>query len=322
MKLNHYQILVRIGLISIIIIGILVWKSTITNKLSLMQIVMCDVGQGDGILFSKGSFQILVDAGPDEAILACLSKVMPPLDTSLEVVIATHADADHIGGMKHVFQQYQISLLLTPAWGRSTQVYTDFLSSVRQQISHGLKVYSPQAGDVIHFGPDIWCNIISPEKAWGDPNLFLMPTTETQLLDILALQSDDERATNDGSIGTILYYGQVSVLLTGDMEMLAEKAALKAGLIPDVDMLKVGHHGAKTSTSEEFLRVSKPEMSLVSAGRKNSYGHPAAEVITRLRSVGSQVKQTNEHGAITVMSDGTSYWLSGDEKKYGQASAR
>jgi len=109
-----------------------------------------------------------------------------------------------------------------------------------------------------------------------------------------------------------LQIGQIKILLTGDLEVEGELALIESNLLEDIDILKVGHHGAKTSTSDEFLTIVKPETSVISVGKTNSYGHPSLDVINSLMQFGSKVLRTDEIGTIELVSDGEKYWMKGD----------
>lgn len=282
------------------------------RKISWLRLVVCDVGQGDAILLTRGYTQILIDGGPDTRVVTCLQQHLPLFDRHLELVIGTHADQDHIGGLPTVFKYYHVEKLLTPAWGRSTQAYRTFLRAAHLEMQQGMQYYPPQRGRTWEFGDDLKLTEISPEVAWGDPNLFSTTITETLLSDILEVQTADKRATNDGSIGTLVNYGDWSVLLTGDMEVAAETAALNAGLIPDVNAIKVGHHGAKTSSTPAFIKAAHPEMAIISAGRRNRYGHPHSRVMTLLKMAGCRVLQTSVLGTVQIATDGQRYWVMGE----------
>ncbi len=279
------------------------------RKLSWLRMVVCDVGQGDAILLTRGYTQVLIDAGPDQQVITCLQQHLPLFDRQLELVIGTHADQDHIGGLSAVLTHYQVLSLLTPAWGRPTQAYQDFLHAAHLEIQQGMLYYPPQRGRIWRLGSDLELKEIAPEVSWGDPNLFSTTITETLLSDTLEAQASDKRATNDGSIGTLVTYRDWSVLLTGDMEESAETAALTAGLIPDVNVIKAGHHGAKTSSTPAFIEVARPEMAVISAGRKNRYGHPHSRVLALFEQLHCRVLQTSELGTVQIATDGHQYWV-------------
>ncbi|HLD22268.1 MAG TPA: ComEC/Rec2 family competence protein [Patescibacteria group bacterium] len=277
-----------ISIISIIVIFvgycIYVWKPSTSQNLS---IYMLNVGQGDSfyIRTPKGN-DILIDGGPNRSVLSELGEVMPPYDRELELVIATHPDADHIAGLTELPDQLKIHTLFT----NGTETHTPFFESLAKwEKKHHIQVYVPYRGMRFDVEEGVWLE-------------FLHPNPQAYHQDV-----------NDDSIMFILHYNQFSALFTGDApkeieEEVVEHYSLFGITTVDIDLLKVGHHGSKTSTSRTFLQATTPEVSLISVGADNTFGHPNAGVVARLQRAGIQVFRTDIQGKIFCTSDGFQFF--------------
>jgi competence protein ComEC len=246
---------------------------------------MLDVGQGDSIFIQAANgAQLLIDAGPDEKVLSELAKVMPPGDRSIDVVIATHPDADHIAGLPMVLSRYKVGLFLATQAGTDSKTYQTLFQTIADR---GIPAYYARHGMKITLDHE-------PETTFS----ILFPDRDTTGWE-----------TNTASVIGRLQIGQRSALLTGDAPSSVE--TFLAVAIPkdiDVDILKLGHHGSKTSSNEVFLRATSPTLALISAGIDNRYGHPAPEVIDRLKLFGIPYVSTQDVGSYTIESDGTKWW--------------
>jgi len=234
-----------------------------------------DVGQGDAILIDHGTYEMLIDGGRWGD---CADYIPSYVDGVLEVMVATHPDADHIGGLSNVLDAFDVKDIWVNGDTASTQTYIDFMAKVNAE---GAEVHQAQRGDQIS----------------------LSTLTFDVLHPTLPLGSD----INENSIVLGLSFGQVDFLFTGDVENGAEASMVAAGLIDDIDILKVAHHGSKYSSTASFLNASQPEIAIYSAGANNSYGHPAPETITRLCDIGATIYGTDVHGTILVTTNGTTY---------------
>jgi len=275
-----------------------------------LHVIACDVGQGDGVLVTFGFTQILIDAGPDEKILACLRHYLPFWDRNLEMVVATHAHQDHIGGMPSLFRQYQVSSLLLTAQTERSDDFREFRTAVRDLQQQGTILLAPRLGKQISLPENMTLQVIWPLKTQNLNQPFLEPLTETELSAYFEKNADQEKTANDGSIGLLLKYGNFSFLATGDLEEKSEQTLVDSGLITEVDVLKAGHHGSKTSSTLAFLSQTQPEITLISCGQKNRYGHPHTETLDRLEAVGSQVLRTDQLGHIELQTNGDQIWFS------------
>jgi len=233
-----------------------------------------DVGQGDAILISEGSKQVLIDGGPNgQILLEKLGKYIPFWDRNIEVIIATHPDQDHIDGLIDVMEAYNIGEVIDNSEESDSQVYKKYKETIEEKNIPRLK---GQDGMNIKISEDAKLEILSPGE-----NLENKP-----------------KDTNADSIIAKLTYGENSFLLTGDLpdekeqELIGKHADLRA------DVLKVSHHGSKYATTLEFLEKVKPKDSVISVGKNNRYGHPAEETLDRLSSKEVRVLRTDELGDI------------------------
>ena len=253
---------------------------------------MLDIGQGDSFLIvAPNGKKLLIDGGRNASVLTELSKVMPRGDKTIDVMIATHPDADHIGGLPSVLDRYQIGLFLTSDVSTDTKTFTALFASL---LDHQVPAYYARHGMALGLAPNTTFSIIFPDR----------PTTNWD--------------TNPASVVGRLDVGPrgngVSTLFTGDSTSSVEHYLATA--IPDelnVDILKLGHHGSKYSSSTEYLTVTSPSLGLISAGVNNSYGHPSTDTLARLKALNIPWTSTQDHGIVTITTDGTS-WHESDEK--------
>lgn len=271
-------------------------------------LIVCDVGQGDAILIIEGFVQVLIDGGRTTAVMDCLNSYMPFWDRQLELVVATHPDADHINGLTTVLQTYHVQQLLLGG-GKQTADFEAFRQAVEKEVDAGAKMLNPSLGTRFKLGNIANMIIISSHQ--GEP-MFSRSDSQVAEQTLSAQSETDEREVrnyNDESIVLFLTFGQTKVLLTGDVEKEGEQALLTQGLLLETDVLKVGHHGSKSSSTQAFIAKIQPEFSLISVGEKNSYGHPHAEVVARLLSSGSHIKRTDLEGHIELVATRLNYWF-------------
>lgn len=263
-----------------------VWLSLEARAQSkFLTVAFLDVGQGDSIYIeSPAGLQVLIDAGAGGRVLQELDKVMPPLDRSLDAVVATHPDADHIGGLVDVLGHYELGAYIESGVPDGTQTARALRRMIGEQ---NIPVYIAKRGMALDLGGGAYLEILFPDR------------------DVSNLPSSK---TNDGSIVARLVYGQSEVMLTGDAPQYVEEHLLKYGAESvRSDILKVGHHGSKTSTSERFLVEVSPDVAIISVGANNRYGHPAQVVLDALQKAAVPVVRTDEEGTIVFVSDGTQF---------------
>ncbi len=247
-----------------------------TTGLPLVRVHFIEVGQGDATLIDAGELEILIDGGTNKAGPRLVEYLTGHVDGILDYVIATHPDHDHIGGLDDVLTAFQVGEIIDSGYPNTTQSWVDYWAAVEAE-------------------PD--CLLSFDEDR-------VIPLNETAYLEIIET-GDHWTASNDMSVIAQLVCGEVEVLFTGDMTATAERESL--ALFRDVDVLKVGHHGSKSSTSQEFLEVIRPEYAVASYKTGNSYGHPTAVVLQRLFDFGTTVYGTGKSGNVVLTTNGLDY---------------
>jgi len=237
-----------------------------------------DVGQGDAIFVeTESGKQMLIDTGPSDVVLQKLGEVMWPWDRSIDALVLTHPDADHIAGTPGVLDRYQIGQV----YESGLVAYTAVAKKIKdeEQTNH-IPVSFLRAGGTFEFG-GVHVDVLWPR-------------------DIDVANAKDDR--NEASIVLKLTYQDTTVLLTGDAPETAEQ--MFAAQVGHIDVLKVGHHGSVTSTSNELLDAIQPTEAIVSVGKQNRYGHPHPLILERLRQHHTSVLQTMREGDILLWSNG------------------
>jgi len=273
---NWKVILILAGIVlAVMVIGS--WPSGKTK------LVFCDVGQGDGVMLTKGRFQMLYDVGPDNGKMRkCVERQIPFWDRKLEMVIVSHWDKDHAGGLEDLGRGYKIEKLYSASKDNEQKFYPEILreKDILRSDWFTFEVVWP---------PPLRGELTSGESEKGltseEPKL----TSEERLLD-----------DNEISVVGVLRVGGKKILLTGDAPIEVEQRLVWRKILTEpMDVLKVGHHGSKTSTSEEFLEAIKPQVAVIGVG-KNSFGHPDKEVLARLEKYGVEVKRTDVDGTVVI----------------------
>ena len=254
----------------------------------LLAVTFLDVGQGDSILIeSPTGTQVLIDGGRGGDVLAALNQAIGFFDRDIDLVLATHPDADHIGGLVDVLKQYNVATVVMTENESDSPVYEAFSRAISEE---GATIIIARAGQVYDLGSG---------QAGSTTLSVLFPDYNPAGLE-----------SNTSSIVTQLSYGTVSYLLTGDSPAGIESyLTLRESTQLQSDVLKLGHHGSDTSTSNEFLAAVAPRIGIISAGKDNDYGHPHAAVLERLAAHGVAYKNTADEGSIVSLSDGVEVWL-------------
>ena len=262
-----------------IIVNILIYYAIYESHAGVLKVVFLDVGQGDSIFIeSPTGNQILVDGGPNGKVLESLGKEIPFYDHSIDAVITTHPDKDHIGGIPEVLNNYNVFEYFDNGAEANTAIDKELKKEI---VDKNIKNEVARSGELIDIGGGAYIVVISP--------------------------SDEPKGsdTNKYSVVAKLIYGNDSFLLTGDAPMDVEDSlTMTYGLGLKSDVLKVAHHGSRNSLSEAFISAVSPEYSIISAGLNNSYGHPHKEVIDFLQSINTNVLETMEKGNIVFESNG------------------
>lgn len=272
-----------------------------------LRVIMCDVGQGDSILITRGFSQVVIDGGPNETVLSCLGKHMPFWDRQIEMVVMTHPQADHMTGLVEVLKRYRVGVMVADGVRGEGKLY-DALVSVL--IQNHIQMLVPKTGDRIDVGGmgwEVWWpgDRVGGRDAWEK---IFMGGGDSLPLVVDGLKIDD---LNQVSVVMELVYGDFKAVFTGDLGEREELALTSRGVTEGVVLLKVPHHGSKYSSSAPFLEVVKPRLAVISVGKKNSFGHPSSDTLMRLDAVGAKVLRTDELGDVVVVTDGRGYWLEG-----------
>ncbi|MCL5091128.1 MAG: hypothetical protein M1514_03910 [Patescibacteria group bacterium] len=279
----------------------LVWLSIFSFPDQKLHLIFCNVGQGDAVLITQGFSQILIDGGPNDLVLDCLSRNVPFFDKTIEVVALTHPEADHLTGLISVFKKYQVKTFVSGPEGSDSGTYQALLTVIKKQInnasaSQNLKIINIYTGEKIKVG-EIQLQALWPEKQWvaervsgkgekwelGSGNVLGAKTTNTHL--------------NQFSLIFLLQAKNYQVLLMGDGDSEIQDDVIKENSLMPIDILKFPHHGSKTGMSEEFLQKIKPKEAIISVG-KNSYGHPSAEALDLLKKSRVKIRRTDQEGEI------------------------
>jgi competence protein ComEC len=262
----------------------LVWLAVSRPETGRLTVTFLDVGQGDAILIEGPlGHRVLVDGGPSgKAITAALGRQLPFHDRRLDLVALTHPQQDHIGGLPAVLKEYSVGRVLS-----GPQESDSAASRAWSQALDDREVpeTSAQRGQTIDLGGGALLTVLGP-VASGDV---------------------DPQAINDASLVFRLSMGEVSFLLTGDISEAGEAALVRSGADLSASVLKVAHHGSRTSTSLAFVQRTTPLVDVISVGADNSYGHPTDEVLSRLE--GDVIVRTDHHGDITVSTEGRRLWV-------------
>lgn len=244
-------------------------------KVGELKVHFIDVGQGDATLIMSEGHAMLIDAGDNNRGTAVQAYLQNQGVTSLDYVIGTHPDSDHIGGLDVILYKFDCETVIMPDAENDTKTYEDVLAAME---SKDYRVTEPVVGDRYTLGSASF-TIIAPNGDYG---------------------SD----TNNSSVGIVLENGENRFLFTGDAEEEAERDIIDRGIDITADVYKVAHHGSKTATSEQFLEKVDPAYAVISVGEDNRYGHPDAAALNALRAQGVSLFRTDEQGTIVATSDG------------------
>jgi len=247
-------------------------------KYNNLEVVFFDIGQGDSIYIEVGGdFQILIDGGPTSAILEKIGREMPFYDRQIELLVLTHPDHDHLFGLLEVLRNYQVKNILWTGVVKDTAEYREWI-----------KLIEEENADIIiaQFGQ----KIIFPSKRKSDFYLLVLHPFES-------IQGREEKRVNDTSAVIQLVFGDNSFLMTGDISKKVEKQLVQRYKELKSDVLKVAHHGSKSSSCIEFIEAVNPKVAVISAG-ENNWGHPSQEVLQRLAQFDIDILITKEIGDI------------------------
>ena len=259
-----------------------------------LEVHYIDVGQGDATLIKCGSHAMLIDGGNNNKGTTVQLYLKKQGVESLDYVIGTHPDADHIGGLDVIVYKYNCDTVIMPDYEKDTKTYQELVDVIHDK---NMKITYPVVGEQYALGEAKFTIIAPNSNSYGGN-------------------------ANDYSVAILLEYGKNRFLFTGDAEEASEAEMLTNGIDISTDVYKVAHHGSRSASTQEFLNAVHPKYAVISCGEGNSYGHPHAEVLNRLRSMGVEVFRTDEQGSIIASSDGenitwncsaTDSWQSGEQ---------
>ena len=271
-----------IGIIVVLLAGYFGIDLTQDSKVpkdSKLMISYMDVGQGDGAYIKVNGNDILIDAGPRSNSKELLEQLKAKSIDDFELVIATHPHEDHIGGMVDVFKEYEVKSFYSPKITHTTKTYENLVKAVKDE---GLKTKELKGGMVIDLGEGAKFEVFTPQKS-------------------------EYEELNDYSPIMKLSFGDTSYLFTGDAEKLAEEEALaKYKTSLDSDVIKFGHHGSSSSSSNAFIEAVSPKYGIISCAKDNKYGHPHRETLDIIKKYNIKTFRTDTDGEIILTSDGKS----------------
>ncbi len=239
-----------------------------------------DVGQGDSILLETDDAKILIDGGTRAAGEVVVQYLIDRGIRELDLVIGTHPHADHIGGLIEVFRQFKVYSVIDAGVPHTTVTFDDYLTEIERQVGAGHMVYQVPEDQVLTYGA-LTLSVIGPAPG------------------------ADLGSLNDNSVVARVDFGTTSFIFTGDAEKAAEAHLLGRSVDLKADVLKVGHHGSRTSTTQPFLEAVSPEYAVIQVGEGNRYGHPTDEVLARLHQAGVQIFRNDLQGTVVFISDGS-----------------
>jgi competence protein ComEC len=255
-----------------------------------LHFIVCDVGQGDSILVTKGFNQALIDGGPDKKVLDCLGKYLPFWDRNIELMVNTHPDADHLNGLIYVIERYKVDKLVVNGELSDSKNFYKFNQLITRK---NIPLILPQAGDIITLG-NVRFITLWPEENKNSHEYKSFSQDQRILEENFAINS------NDKSLVLELRYGQINALLTGDISNKVEHIISSGYSFEDVEILKIAHHGSNGSSCDEFLDRVDPDMGIISSG-DNNWGFPDDEVISRLRKRNIRILRTDIDGNISLV---------------------
>ncbi len=272
----------------LIVANLLLWARVLrvieveASKPGLLTVAVLSIGQGDAIYIeSPTGRQVLIDGGPDGSVLRELPKVMPAFDRSLDVVVATHPDADHVAGLTGVVNRYEVGMFLEPGMYKDTTISSAVENAVdTRQVPR----YLLHAGMSLDLGGGAWLEVLHPGR------------------DVSRLSG---QFANQAGLVMRLTYASTSAMFMADVPTAVEVALVATyGTHLDSDLLKAGHHGSRTSSSDTFVKAVSPDVALLSLGRGNSYHHPHVEPLSIFKKYGALVARTDLEGTLVFTSDG------------------
>jgi len=307
-KGKKFLIKAGVAIVALLVLNLSIYFQN-RSEPNILKVYFLDVGQGDSILIeTPNGTQTIIDAGANNKVINELSEMVPFFDRTIDIIIPTHSDLDHIAGFPEILRRFNVKNYYDSGFVDNDDLNTEIKLLIQNET--GINTKAIGRGDNIILDKE---HNISLEILWPPANY-------------------ETKENNNRSIVARLDYGETSFLFTGDAGIDVEKILLESSTIKnsstaeinnstptnilDVDILKAGHHGSKTASSLEFLEKVTPELTIISAGKDNKFGHPNQEALDNINKVGSKIKNTAEVGRILIKSDGVNYWS--EEKTFVQ----
>lgn len=262
----------KIILICLVILDVLAWNAILSNSFgNRLELFFFDVGQGDSeMIVMPGNVKLLIDGGPDNGKAAVqIDGVIPFNDRYIDLVMISHAELDHFGGLLDVLERYEVGAFIYNGDGSDSESFKELARLVKEQ---NIPVVVLDEGDAIRYA--------------------------SSTVDILSAHGKNK---NEGALVAKFTGGGVSALFTGDIGKETESQLIKEKNIK-ADILKIPHHGSKFSATQEFIKAVGPKIAIIEVG-KNSYGHPTKPVIDRVRAIGARLFRTDQDGTVRLVAE-------------------
>lgn len=240
-----------------------------------LEVIFFDVGQGDSILIqTSDNYQVLIDGGPDSTVIEKLGKRMPFYDREIEFLVLTHPDNDHIAGLIEVLKRYKVENILWTGVIKDKAEFREWQKLIKEESAN---IYIASANQKYYRG-DISITVLYPFES---------------------LKGEEVKDANNSSIVLRFDFGDNCILFAGDIYQSVEKQLINNSAL-DCDILKVAHHGSKSSSKEDFIKAVSPQIAIISAGKDNYYGHPHQETLDVLKKYGINIFRTDLEGDVTI----------------------
>ena len=276
LKTNRLLLMILSAYLSIILISCILPNKVNTYNRNNLIIHYIDVGQGDSILIQINNKNMLIDAGPSSSKNKLTKYLKKQGVKRLNYVIITHPHEDHIGGIKKVIENFDIKYFYAPKVTSNTETFTDMINALRKK---SLGIHVAKAGLILNLDKNIQCEMLAPNNTYY-------------------------KDMNNYSAVIKITFKKISFLFTGDAQKLSEDEIINAGYDLSSNVLKVGHHGSRSSTSDEFIKRVNPNISIISCGMNNDFGHPHKPTLSKLQSINSKIYRTDKDGTIVLISNG------------------
>lgn len=278
MKKNFWVILTVV----LVFGNLVVWLSVGTSKVKEFSIRFYDVGQGDSALIqTPEGYNILVDGGPNNKVSEYLNRDLPVNDRELDLVILTHPQSDHMFGLINVVKNFRVKKIITTNATNTTSEYKLWIDTVKNR---DLNLNFAKAGDSVSLADNVTLKFNWPADT---------------------IEKKGETDINTASVVLTVSYNNLDILMTGDADMQVQPYIDAS---KEVEVLKVPHHGSKTSVKDDFLKKINPKVSVISVGKSNHYGHPNPLLLSQLEKIKTEVLRTDIRGTIKIVSDGVKWY--------------